>query len=223
MIKLDKKNIIIIIIIISIIGIAYYIYSNDFSVFKQDFEATLEDEDKVNVESNNRVDENKDNNIVVHISGAVLNEGVIELKEGSRIKDAIEKAGGLKENACIKEINLAEVLDDGIKINIPTIEEYNKNKENNGEEKSNIAFQTDNKTTSKKNNIGQSDNKSTGQNNNKKVNINTATQSELETLPGIGSSTALKIINYRKENGKFKSIEDIKNVSRYRRKQIQQY
>ena len=45
------------------------------------------------------------------------------------------------------------------------------------------------------------------------VNINTATQTELETLPGIGPSLALKIINYRKENGKFSSIEDIKNVS----------
>jgi len=45
------------------------------------------------------------------------------------------------------------------------------------------------------------------------VNINTATQTELETLPGIGPSTAQKIIDYRKQNGKFKSIEDIKNVS----------
>ena len=45
-----------------------------------------------------------------------------------------------------------------------------------------------------------------------KININTATQSELETLPGIGPSTATKIINYRKENGRFNSIEDIKKV-----------
>ena len=49
------------------------------------------------------------------------------------------------------------------------------------------------------------------------VNINTATQTELESLPGIGPSIALKIINYRKENGKFSSIEEIKNVSRNRR------
>jgi competence protein ComEA len=49
--------------------------------------------------------------------------------------------------------------------------------------------------------------------NNTKVNINTATQTQLETLPGIGPSIALKIINYRTENGKFKNIEDIKNVS----------
>ena len=217
MIKIDKKNIIIIIIIISVIGIAYYIYSNYFDVPTQDFEETIENKDKVNDESENENNENTDKNIVVHISGAVLNEGVIELKEGSRITDAIEKAGGLKENACIKDINLAEVLDDGVKINIPTIEEYNKIKENNGEEKSNNVGQTDNKT---KNNVSQTYNKSLSQNNNKKVNINTATQTELETLPGIGASTALKIINFRIENGKFKSIDDIKKVNRNRRKQI---
>ena len=51
--------------------------------------------------------------------------------------------------------------------------------------------------------------------NNLRVNINTANQTELETLPGIGTATALKIINYRKENGKFKNIEDIKNVKRH--------
>ena len=220
MIKLDRKNVTIILLVIIVIGIVYYIYSNYFNESTKDFEAILENKDKVDVESNNEKDKNKENNIVVHISGAVLNEGVMEIKEGSRITDAIEKAGGLKENACIKDINLAEILEDGIKINIPTIDEYNKSKENSGEEKSNNTFQTDNKTTSMKNNINQSDNKFTGQNKNKKVNINTATQSELETLPGIGLSTALKIINYRKENGKFKSIEDIKKVSRNRRKQI---
>jgi len=206
MIKLDRKNVTIIIFIIIVIGIVYYIYSNYFNESTQDFETTLENENKVEVESNNEKDKNKENNMVVHISGAVLNEGVIELKEGSRITDAIEKAGGLKENACIKDINLAEILEDGIKINIPTIDEYNKSKENSEEINQNNISQTNNKSSNVQKNI--------------KVNINTATQSELETLPGIGASTAIKIINYRKENGKFKSIEDIKKVSRDRRKQI---
>ncbi len=52
-------------------------------------------------------------------------------------------------------------------------------------------------------------------NQNTKININTATQEQLETLPGIGPSTAKKIITYRKENGKFNNIEDIKNVNRH--------
>lgn len=206
MIKLDRKNVTIILFTIIVIGIVYYIYSNYFNEPTQDFEATLENENKVDVESNNEKDNNKENNMVVHISGAVINEGIVELKEGSRITDAIEKAGGLKENACIKDINLAEILEDGIKINIPTIDEYNKSKENSEEINQNNISQTNNKSSNVQKNI--------------KVNINTATQSELETLPGIGASTALKIINYRKENGKFKSIEDIKKVSRDRRKQI---
>ena len=206
MIKLDRKNVSIILLVIIVIGIVYYIYSNYFNETIQDFEATLENENKVDAESNNEKDNNKENNMVVHISGAVLNEGVIELKEGSRITDAIEKAGGLKENACIKDINLAEILEDGIKINIPTIDEYNKSKDNNEEINQNNISQTNNKSSNVQKNI--------------KVNINTANQTELETLPGIGASTAIKIINYRKENGKFKSIEDIKKVSRDRRKQI---
>ena len=206
MIKLDRKNVSIILLVIIGIGIVYYIYSNYFNKSTQDFEATLGNENKVEVESNNEKDNNKENNMVVHISGAVLNEGVIELKEGSRITDAIEKAGGLKENACIKDINLAEILEDGIKINIPTIDEYNKSKENSEEINQNNISQTNNKSSNVQKNI--------------KVNINTANQTELETLPGIGASTAIKIINYRKENGKFKSIEDIKKVSRHRRKQI---
>ena len=51
------------------------------------------------------------------------------------------------------------------------------------------------------------------ENKNAKININKATQTQLETLPGIGPSTALKIINYRNENGNFKNVEDLKNVS----------
>ena len=211
MIKLDRKKVGIIIFVIIVIGISYYIYSNYFSEPTQDFEATIENENKVEVESNKEKDNNKEKNIEVHISGAVINEGIVELKEGSRITDAIEKAGGLKENACIKDINLAEILEDGIKINIPTIDEYNISKDNNEEINQNNISQ---------NNISQTNNKSSNVQKNIKVNINTATQSELETLPGIGTSTAIKIINYRKENGKFKNIEDIKKVSRHRRKQI---
>ena len=205
MIKLDKKKLIIIVFIIIVIGIAYYIFSNDFNVVIQKFEEIDEKEDSLKDKSNNEKDENikdKEINIVVHVSGAVVNEGIVELKEGSRITDAIEKAGGLKEDACIKDINLAEILEDGIKISIPTVDEYNKNEENINEVKANNIGQNNSKTISKKKNI--------------KININTATQSELETLPGIGSSIALKIINYRKENGKFNSIEDIKNVRRNR-------
>lgn len=181
MYKLNKKQAIVVITIIMIIGvIIYYIYiNNDSKNMIQNEEFLIENNE---IQNTDRTEEN----IFVHISGAVNNEGVIELENNSRIKDAIENAGGLKENADISNINLASILEDGVKIYIPTIEE--------NEEEVNNA----------KNECNYNDNY---------ININTATQTELESLPGIGPSTALKIINYRKENGKFSNIEDIKKVS----------
>ena len=103
-------------------------------------------------------------------------------------------AGGVKENADLTNINLAQVLEDGVKIYIPIKEEQVlEEKTSKNVEVNNIKLEDSNKT-----NI---------------VNINTANQTQLETLPGIGASTALKIINYRKQNGKFNNIEDIKQVS----------
>lgn len=129
----------------------------------------------------------KSTNIIVHIAGQVENEGIIELQLNARVNDAIEAAGGLTAEADLSQINLATQLKDGQKVYIPSKEETEEGYI--GEE------------------IGQNGFKEVG-----KVNINTATQTELETLSGIGASTALKIINYRKENGNFSSIEDIKNV-----------
>lgn len=106
----------------------------------------------------------------------------------------MEAAGGLTGEADINKINLAYIVKDGQKINIPNVNSVENESyitENIGE---NIIVE-DVKTSSSL------------------VNINTATQTELESVTGIGPSTALKIIKYREENGKFKKIEDIKNVS----------
>ena len=144
--------------------------------------------------------------IIVHISGAVQNEGIVELESGSRVADAIEKAGGLKENAYMDEINLAYQLEDGEKIHIPTIEEQ-KEKENQESKVENESATGSDGTTSR------SSNSSINNGSQTKININTATEEELDTLPGIGPSTATKILDYRKEKGKFKTIEEIKEVS----------
>lgn len=139
--------------------------------------------------------EEESNIIYVHIAGEVANPGVVIAKEGDRIQDIIEKAGGVTELANLNKVNLAYKVEDGQKINIPNINDKDEEEyvsDNSGE---NVL---ESETVSGKNG---------------KVNINTATQTELETLSGIGPSTASKIIKYREENGKFKSIEDIKNVS----------
>ena len=140
--------------------------------------------------------------IIVHITGEVEQWGVIELEQGSRVIDAVNKAGGFTQNADTQKVNLAYELTDGVKVYIPSKNEELENTittqkyitEDSGE---NVIME-------------ESDMKKTGDS---LVNINEATQTELETLPGIGPSTALKIIAYRQENGNFSSIEDIKNVS----------
>lgn len=208
---INKKRKILLIIVISIItfGISYYAYETKSN---EEFDV---DEQNLEVEENNETEdlsEETSEKIVVHVSGAVNQEGIVELDEKARVADAIEKAGGVTENAYMKDVNLAEVLEDGMKIYIPTKEEVNN--QNQGENTNYISAGTTslaNNTNSSTKNSGES---KTGASNVKgKVNINTASLEELDTLPGIGESTANKIINYRKENGKFKSIEEIKEVS----------
>lgn len=220
MIKINKKTLIIIItIIVTALIIAYMLFtkSNDETI------TDLEEIETNENDTQNNQKETNENKIIIHITGAIKKEGIYELKENSRIADAIEAAEGLTENANIQDINLAYVLEDGEKIHIPTKEET---KQSNSEE---IEKNTDKTTvyvtkntggteksasnTENTNNSGNTKNNNSTTNRNEKININTATQAELETLPGIGPSTALKIINYRKENGKYKTIEDIKKVS----------
>lgn len=180
-----QKIILICIIIIMCMVILYYIISKTETKDYEEFE--ISEENETTQETENQVE---DNIIIVHISGEVNNPGIIELKEGSRIADAIEKAGGSTEYADLSKINLAYEIKDGQKINIPSKQEIIE-----------VYIQEEAGENVLENEVK-----------NSKVNINTALQTELETLTGIGPSTALKIIDYREENGEFKSIEDIKNV-----------
>lgn len=130
--------------------------------------------------------------IIVDIGGEVVSPMVVELEEGSRVGDAIEAAGGVTENADLTDINRAAFVEDGEKIYIPSAEIEGEDGEGDGEVSSSVR-QT-----------GRSDGR---------ININTADSAQLQELDGIGPATAQKIIDYRKENGRFSSIEDIKNVS----------
>lgn len=187
---MDKQKIIkiAIAIVVSILAMIYY-FSN-----KQ--ETTTYD----NVLSSDVIVENKTEEktieeksvIKVYVTGEVMAPGVIELEEGARIQDAIEGAGGIKAEANLKDINLAYEVADGEKIYIP----------NGSEIVEEVSEQASSGSSS-----------SSSSNSNGKININKATATELTSVPGIGESTAQKIIAYREENGKFKTIEDIKNVS----------
>lgn len=144
--------------------------------------------------------------IFVHIDGYINNPGVYEIKENDRIKTLIDKAGGFKEGYSIKNINLAAKLSDGDKIYIPSVSEE-KNSENN-----NNNINTNSNSSGKGQNVKTDRNNVSIMENNSKININTANMSELKQITGIGESTANKIIDYRENVGKFKKIEDIKEV-----------
>ena len=201
--NLKQKKIIAIILIILVVIAYYYFYLRDTTeeISNQDLEVN-------NTQENNQTNET----IVVHVSGAVNIEGIVELDSGSRIANAIEKAGGIKENADMTDINLAYPLEDGMKIHISTKEETEANKNNeNTPAESYVTVASGGVNSKEATNSTQSS--STSDMSSKKVNINTATQEELDTLPGIGPSIAAKIIDYREQNGKFNSIEEIKEVS----------
>jgi len=204
--------IVIAISIIAIVSVGYYVYGkNGTFAVDENLEISQDDEKVINDNNGDNNGTQKERQIIkVHISGAVNNEGLIELEENSRVADAIEKAGGVKENACMEEV--MKILEDGMKIKIPTKEEVQTQKINNSES---TSSSTEIVKTNNADFIKSAESKvpvNSNSKNNLRVNINTANQTELETLPGIGTATALKIINYRKENGKFKNIEDIKNV-----------
>lgn len=195
-----QKKIIIIIGVIIILGIIIYIYkSNSIDEYSVDNEEILVSSNNTNntTSTNETNTENKDK-IIIHITGAVKTPGIVKLEEGSRIEDAINKAGGLTEDADITKVNLAYVLEDGIKIRIPSSSDFGDLQEDNilsNESGENIVEDIENSSQSSS------------------ININKATEQELRNLPGIGASLASKIIDYRDHNGKFSTIEDIKNVN----------
>ena len=208
----DKKKIIIVVVIL-ILFIAYLIYENikessseiDFNTLLDGAENEEEQNKSENIveseQSKTNETANIEETIVVHITGEVKKEGVIYLKKGARIVDAIKEAGGETKEADLSQVNLAYELQDGQKIYIPNknekISQYIIGK--NGETMNDNSANTGSESTSY--------NKEGA-----KVNINTASQAELDSLPGIGPALAQRIIDFRVENGNFNSIEDIQNV-----------
>jgi len=161
--------------------------------------------------------------VKVDVKGRVKKEGVYELDLNSRVIDAINKAGGLKENANTEYINLSKKLTDEMIIIIYSNEEVSKFKE---EEKQIIYIEykcecpdnindsciTENDVVNTNDVEEATGNNKSEETSDKRVSINNATQEELMTLPGIGESKAKSIIKYR-ENNKFENLEDIMNVS----------
>ncbi len=124
--------------------------------------------------------------IKVYVTGAVNHPGIVTVEEGARAVDAVDAAGGLLPTADAEAVNMAQVLKDGQQLQVPEKETAQKQGDKQGE--------------------------SGGASDDGRININTADEKALDTLPGIGPAMAKRIIDYRTQNGPFQSIEDIKNV-----------
>lgn len=141
--------------------------------------------------------------IFVHVCGAVRTPGVYELKSGSRVYEAVRAAGGFTDDAEENYVNQAQILSDGIKLMIPTIEEA-------------LAMPEDGMDAQAAEGMaGQSaEGGMAGQPaDDGRININTASEQELCTIPGIGATRAAAIVQYRQEHGSFGSVEDIMKVT----------
>lgn len=148
----------------------------------QNKESQKEDSDK---DSDKNADAKQNNGIFVYVCGAVNQPGVYELESGKRICDALEAAGGLREDAAAESLNQAQPVSDGQMVRVPVM----------GEEE-----QSQDGTSA----AGVDDGR---------ININTASVQSLMQLPGIGESKAEAIIAYREEHGAFSAVEDLMKIS----------
>lgn len=128
--------------------------------------------------------------VVLHVVGAVVDPGIVELPLGSRVVDAIAAAGGPTDDADLAGVNLARPLTDGEQLRVPRVGEVPPPGAN-----------------------GAGGAGSTGVGADGRVNINTADTTALESLPGVGPAIASRIIAWRDENGPFRSVDELSAVS----------
>lgn len=144
--------------------------------------------------------------VVVYVCGAVKNPGVYSLIGNCRMVDAVKAAGGTQKDADLNVLNLAQYVSDGQMIRIPVkgenIDSFSS--ESLTGDKEDTSLQSFADGSKKQGNAGESGGK---------VDLNTADETVLMTIPGVGQSKADAIINYRKEHGRFESIEEIMQIS----------
>ncbi|WP_071026790.1 helix-hairpin-helix domain-containing protein [Peptoniphilus raoultii] len=188
---INKNSKYLVVLLLIILG-GYLAYNskNSEKYIDPDFYAENQEtglSNEMTFENSSQVDEDKE--IYVHIAGEVKNPGLVKLKSGDRLVDAIEKTGGATDEADLDKVNLARKLSDEDKIYIPKI----------GENPSADAGESESQMMG-------IISKAEGS-----VDLNNASKEELMTLPGVGEKTSQKILDYR-EKFTFKSPEDLKNI-----------
>lgn len=215
-----KKNLKWVILTFFIIGIVFLFFLNNYSksakkeTSKEEPEELIFKEEK---EETNKKDNQKEN-VFVDIKGAIANPGVYELEQNKKVIDVVNLAGGFLENANTQTINLAKKVTNEMVIIIYTNEEI---KLAMAEEKTAKVIDNTCVCPVLKNDacINKNETKKDKATSNEQetiiepININTATVSDFDKLPGIGASKAESIVQYREKNGPFEKIEDLKEIS----------
>ncbi len=137
--------------------------------------------------------------IVIDLRGAVATPGVYELPSEARLQDAIRAGGGLAPNADLSTVNLARRLRDGEVVVVAAMR---------------VAGASPAPTTLAMEDAGDGEGA--------RININTASEAELDLLPGVGEVTARRIIDYREQNGPFRSVDDLVHVQGISTRTIEQ-
>lgn len=146
--------------------------------------------------------------IVVHVAGAVKNPGIVRIPRGSRVDDAVRAAGGFSSKADADLVNLAQPLEDGVQVYVPRKGESVAVERRVGSvSSSGVSVRVSAERTEPPQG---------------KININTASAEQLESLPGVGPATARAILEYRKQNGGFQSVDELIEVRGIGPKKLEQ-
>lgn len=172
-----------------------YLTKNEETNLSDNTDDKTEENSVSKLENESEIESGTNEIIYVQVTGAVNSPGVYKVEVGLRVFEVLEVAGGATDNADTEAINMARPVKDEMIIHVPTKEEVLQGfSEETGYEYEDYRLEDESTTY-------------------RMININTATASELMELPGIGEAKANLIISYREENGSFKNIEDIMNIT----------
>ena len=180
-------------------GIVLFLLALGFIVYQNKNEKILTNTDDIFVEETYTASDviKKERTIIVCITGEILNPGSYEVAEGSRVNDLVNIAGGLKGSSDISRLNLARKLIDEDLVVVPARTDLQENVMSSELKGSDVQI-----SNTMESNAGN------------KINLNTASASELISIPGVGKVTAEKIIKYREEKGYFSKIEQLMEIDR---------
>ncbi|MBP2100141.1 helix-hairpin-helix domain-containing protein [Enterococcus rivorum] len=183
----------ILILMVTIIWLLRPSEKNEAEFSFQEESTTVTNESSKQIESTKQIKKEQNLDIFVDVKGAVKNPGMYEVQGAMRVWDVVGLAGGVKENADTKQVNFSQRISDQMVIYIPV----------HGEVLPEILKEVSNENNQDK------ENNSTMN----KIDLNKASETELQALTGVGGKKAQEIIRYREQKGGFKSVEDLKNIS----------